>query len=126
MAPGWCKSPFHVGELAIQARWVFDPKWTSKHGRVVHGIITSAASTVYSQLPYLIPWARWMRQVILGLIFGGEPGCLFMMYIESPSNLGGDPLATSLTNGIDIGCWELDTLVIPQSMKWDCCSSDTK
>lgn len=109
MAPGWSRaeSPFHVGELAIQARLGVQSQMDKQARRVVRDYLPQQHQQFYSQLPYLIvgtvdasghPWAS---------ILVGEPG-----FVSSPNDrtlriasnpLVGDPLAITLTDGIDIG-----------------------
>ena len=109
MAPGWSRteSPFHAGELAIQARLGVQSQMDKQARRVVRDYLSQQHQQFYSQLPYLIvgtvdasghPWAS---------ILVGEPG-----FVSSPNDralritskpLVGDPLATTLTDGIDIG-----------------------
>lgn len=109
MAPGWSQteSPFHAGELAIQARLGVQSQMDKQARRVVRDYLPQQHQQFYSQLPYLIvgtvdasghPWAS---------ILVGEPG-----FVSSPNErtlriasqpLVGDPLATTLTDGIDIG-----------------------
>lgn len=109
MAPGWShtESPFHIGELAIQARLGVQTQMDKQARRVVRDYLPQQHQQFYSQLPYLIvgtvdasgrPWAS---------ILVGKPG-----FVSSPDDrtlriaskpLFGDPLATTLADGVDIG-----------------------
>jgi len=107
--PGWTRSesPFHAGELAIQARMGAQEQMDKQGRRVIREYLPEQHRQFYAQLPYLIvgtvdtagnPWAS---------ILVGKPG-----FLSSPDeqtlkvtakSLFGDPLATILAPGIDIG-----------------------
>lgn len=107
--PGWTRteSPFHAGELAIQARLGAKERMDKQGRRVIREYLPEQHRQFFAQLPYLIvgtvdssgnPWAS---------ILVGEPG-----FLSSPNDrtlrvaakpLFGDPLATILAEGIDIG-----------------------
>nr|WP_019508109.1 hypothetical protein [Pleurocapsa sp. PCC 7319] len=107
--PGWTRkeSPFHAGELAIQARLGIQERMDRQGRRVIREYLTEQHQEFFTQLAYIIvgavdksgnPWAS---------ILVGKPG-----FISTPSDrtlkvaavpLDGDPLATILEPGIDIG-----------------------
>ncbi|ELR97375.1 pyridoxamine 5'-phosphate oxidase family protein [Gloeocapsa sp. PCC 73106] len=107
--PGWTlsESPFHAGELAIQARVGVQDKIDKQGRRVIREFLPDQHREFFAQLPYVIvgtvdafgfPWAS---------IMVGEPG-----FIWSPDDrtlrvdtkpLFGDPLGANLAEGIDIG-----------------------
>ncbi len=106
---GWTRteSPFHKGELAIQARLGAQERMDRQGRRIIREFMPEQHRQFFAQLPYLIvgtvdssghPWAS---------ILVGEPG-----FLSSPDQqtlevtakpLFGDPLATTLADGIDIG-----------------------
>lgn len=101
------ESPFHTGELAIQARLGVQEQMDKQGRRVIREFLPDQHRQFFAQLPYVIvgtvnatgnPWAS---------ILVGNPG-----FLSSPDDrtlhvaakpLFGDPLATILANGIDIG-----------------------
>ncbi|MGA7933362.1 MAG: pyridoxamine 5'-phosphate oxidase family protein [Kovacikia sp.] len=107
--PGWSKteSPFHAGELAIHARFGAQERMDKQGRRFIRDYLLDQFRQFFAQLPYVIvgtvdaadrPWASMLV---------GEPG-----FLSSPSDrtlqvaanpLFGDPLATTLADGIDIG-----------------------
>ena len=107
--PGWTRteSPFHAGELAIQGRMGTQAKMDRQGRQMIREYLPDQFRQFFPQLPYIIvgtvdvtgsPWAS---------ILVGEPG-----FLSSPDDrtlqiaakpLFGDPLATTLANGIDIG-----------------------
>jgi predicted pyridoxine 5'-phosphate oxidase superfamily flavin-nucleotide-binding protein len=106
---GWTRteSPFHAGELTIQARMGAKERMDKQGRRVIREFLPEQHRQFYAQLPYLIvgtvdssdnPWAS---------ILVGEPGFVFspdertLRVTAKP--LFGDPLATTLAEGIDIG-----------------------
>jgi uncharacterized protein len=106
---GWSgtESPFHRGELVIQARLGIQERMDKQGRRVIRDYLPDQFRQFFAQLPYVIvgtvdavgsPWAS---------ILVGEPG-----FLSAPSDrtlqvfakpLFGDPLATTLANEIDIG-----------------------
>ncbi|MEM8672971.1 MAG: pyridoxamine 5'-phosphate oxidase family protein [Cyanobacteria bacterium P01_G01_bin.67] len=108
-SPGWShtESPFHAGELAIQARLGIQNRMDRQGRRMIHEYLTEQHQKFFSQLSYIIvgtvdesgnPWAS---------ILISKPG-----FLSSPSDqilqvaaepLLGDPLANNLAAGIDIG-----------------------
>lgn len=107
--PGWTRteSPFHAGELAIHSRMGAQARMDKQGRRVIREYLPDQFRQFFAQLPYVIvgtvdptghPWAS---------ILVGNPG-----FLASPSDrtlqvaaqpLFGDPLATNLAEGIDIG-----------------------
>ncbi|MEM7760572.1 MAG: pyridoxamine 5'-phosphate oxidase family protein [Cyanobacteria bacterium P01_A01_bin.40] len=107
--PGWShtESPFHVGELAIQARLGILNRMDRQGRRMIREYLTEQHQQFFAQLSYIIvgtvdeqnnPWAS---------ILVGQPG-----FLATPSDrilqikatpLLGDPLANNLAAGIDIG-----------------------
>jgi hypothetical protein len=107
--PGWThpESPFHAGELAIQARLGLQTRMDKQGRRVIRDFLPDQHRQFFAQLPYVIvgtvdtlghPWAS---------ILVGNPG-----FLSSPDDrtlqvtaqpLWGDPLGTNLAEGIDIG-----------------------
>ena len=107
--PGWSRneSPFHFGELAIQARLGIQERMDRQGRRIIREYLTQQHRKFFAQLSYVIvgtvdefgnPWTS---------ILVGEPG-----FLHSPSDrtlkvkakiLAGDPLRVTLAEGIDIG-----------------------
>lgn len=107
--PGWksTESPFHAGELAIHARFGAQERMDKQGRRVIRDYLPDQHRQFFAQLPYVIvgtvdaagnPWAS---------ILAGAPG-----FLSSPDErtlqvtakpLFGDPLTTTLANGVDIG-----------------------
>jgi uncharacterized protein len=106
---GWTltESPFHAGELAIQARFGAQERMDRQGRRIIRDYLPEQHQQFFAQLPYVIvgavdtagnPWAS---------ILVGNPG-----FLSSPDShilqvsaqpVFGDPLATILADGIDIG-----------------------
>ena len=107
--PGWTRteSPFHKGELAIQARMGVQERIDKQGRRIIREYLPEQHCRFYAQLPYVIagtvdesdsPWAS---------ILVGEPGflsskdeCILQVNAKP---LFGDPLHKTLAGGIDIG-----------------------
>lgn len=101
------ESPFHIGELAIQARLGTQDRMDKQGRGAIRDYLPDQHQQFFAQLSYLIvgtvdgsgsPWAS---------ILVGEPG-----FLSSPDQrslrvnakpLFGDPLATTLADGVDIG-----------------------
>ena len=107
--PGWSRteSPFHAGELAIQARLGIQDRMDRQGRRMIREYLTEQHQQFFAQLSYIIvgtvdklgnPWAS---------ILVGKPGFLatpndkILQITAKP--LPGDPLANNLGLGIDIG-----------------------
>ena len=106
---GWphAASPFHAGELAIQARLGVQERLDHQGRRIIRDYLPEQHRQFFAQLSYVLvgtvdgegqPWAS---------ILVGEPG-----FITSPDEhrlhltaqpLYGDPLHTTLAEGADIG-----------------------
>jgi uncharacterized protein len=107
--PGWTRteSPFHAGELAIQARLGAQAQMDKQGRGMIREYLPDQFRQFLAQLPYVIvgtvdstghPWAS---------ILVGNPG-----FLAAPDDrtlqiaaqpLFGDPLTTTLAAGIDIG-----------------------
>ena len=114
--PGWTRaeSPFHAGELAIQARLGVQAQMDKQGRRIIREFLPDQHRQFFAQLPYVIvgtvdvkgnPWAS---------ILVGNPGFLSTsndrtLHIAAKP-LFGDPLFTTLANGIDIGLLGLELL----------------
>lgn len=107
--PGWTRteSPFHAGELAIQARLGVGERMDRQGRRVIREYLPEQHQQFFAQLPYVIvgtvdatgnPWAS---------ILVGKPGFLHSpapQTLQVAANpLPGDPLAANLSHDIDIG-----------------------
>ncbi|MEO1375006.1 MAG: pyridoxamine 5'-phosphate oxidase family protein [Cyanobacteria bacterium J06635_10] len=107
--PGWTRteSPFHKGELAIQARMGVQARMDKQGRRIIREYLPEQHRQFYAQLPYVIagtvdksgnPWAS---------ILVGEPGFLSSTDEHNlrvnVKPLFGDPMNTTLAHGIDIG-----------------------
>jgi hypothetical protein len=112
--PGWIRpeSPFHQGELALQARIGIQKQMDKQGRRIIREFLPDQHRQFFAQLSYVIvgtvdatgsPWAS---------ILVGNPG-----FLSSPSDrtlqvaakpLFGDPLAGNLTTGSDIGLLGID------------------
>jgi uncharacterized protein len=100
-------SPFHQGELAIQARLGVQEQMDKQGRRVIRDYLPEQFRQFFAQLPYVIvgtvdktgnPWAS----ILVGnLGFLSTPSDRTLKVIAQP--LLGDPLANNLTKGIDIG-----------------------
>ena len=107
--PGWSRdeSPFHAGELAIQARMGIQERMDRQGRRVIREYLTEQHREFFAQLPYVIVGTVDDSGSLWASILTGEPG-----FLSTPSDrslkittqtLFGDPLANNLTEGIDIG-----------------------
>lgn len=107
--PGWThiESPFHTGELAIQARFGAQERMDKQARRVVRDYLPEQHQQFFAQLSYLIVGTVDTGGNLWASILVGEPG-----FLSSPNQhtlrviaqpLFGDPLATTLAEGIDIG-----------------------
>jgi uncharacterized protein len=106
---GWTRteSPFHTGELAIQARLGVQEQMDKQGRRVIREFLPDQHRQFFAQLPYVIsgtvdatgnPWAS----ILVGnLGFLSSPDDRTLHIATKP--LFGDPLATIIANGIDIG-----------------------
>lgn len=106
---GWTRSesPFHAGELAIQSRLNVQAQIDRQGRRSIREYLPEQFRQFFAQLPYVIvgtvdavgnPWAS---------ILIGEPGFLatpdeYSLKVDACPLLG-DPLATTLALGVNIG-----------------------
>ena len=102
--PGWTRteSPFHAGELAIQARLGAQERMDKQGRRVIREFLPEQHRQFFAQLPYVIAGTVGGSGNLWASILVGEPG-----FISSPDEhtlhvaaqpLFGDPLATTLTH----------------------------
>ncbi|MEM7770038.1 MAG: pyridoxamine 5'-phosphate oxidase family protein [Cyanobacteria bacterium P01_A01_bin.37] len=107
--PGWTsiESPFHSGEQAIQARLGVQERVDKQGRRMIRDFLPEQHRQFFAQLPYVIAGTVDSRGRPWASMLVGAPG-----FISSPSErtlqvnahpLFGDPLVTTLTDGIDIG-----------------------
>jgi uncharacterized protein len=107
--PGWTltESPFHAGELAIQARFGAQERMDKQARRMVRDYLPEQHQQFFAQLSYLIVGTVDAGGNLWASILVGEPG-----FLSSPDEhtfrvtaqpLVGDPLAITLAKGIDIG-----------------------
>ncbi|GAB4198549.1 MAG: hypothetical protein Fur006_48440 [Coleofasciculaceae cyanobacterium] len=107
--PGWTRteSPFHAGELAIQARMGAKEQMDKQGRRVIREFLPEQHRQFYAQLSYAIAGTVDSSGNLWASILVGEPG-----FLSSPDEhtlqvaakpLFADPLATTLAEGIDIG-----------------------
>jgi uncharacterized protein len=109
MASSWTssESPFHAGELAIQTRLGVQSQIDKQGRRSIRDYLPQQHQQFYRQLPFLLvgtvdaaghPWAS---------ILVGKPGFVDALDDRTlrinSQPLFGDPLASSLAIGIDIG-----------------------
>ena len=107
--PGWqrSESPFHKGELAIQARMGAQERMDKQGRRVIREFMPEQHRQFYAQLPYVIVGTVDSSSNLWASILVGKSG-----FLSSPDErtlrvtsqpLFGDPLASNLVEGIDIG-----------------------
>ncbi|MEA5447365.1 pyridoxamine 5'-phosphate oxidase family protein [Leptolyngbya sp. CCNP1308] len=103
----YAASPFHAGELAIQARLGVQERMDRQGRRIIRDYLPDQHREFFAQLPYVLvgtvdgngqPWAS---------ILVGEPGFITSpnertLHIAAPP-LAGDPLHHNLAAGADIG-----------------------
>jgi uncharacterized protein len=107
--PGWSytESPFHEGELAIQAKLGVQEQIDRQGRRIIRDYLSEQHQQFFAQLPYVIvgtvdkagnPWAS---------ILVGQPGFIKSSTPQSlqimAKPLTNEPLANTLTEGIEIG-----------------------
>jgi len=106
---GWsyAESPFHSGELAVQARFGVQDRLDKLGRRMIRDYLPEQHQHFFAQLPYVIVGTVDASGALWASILVGEPG-----FVASPDDrtlrvtaqpLVGDPLATTLTEGTDIG-----------------------
>jgi uncharacterized protein len=107
--PGWThtESPFHAGELAIQARFGAQERMDKQARRMVRDYLPEQHQQFFAQLSYLIVGTVDTVGNLWASILVGEPG-----FLSSPNQhtlrvtaqpLFGDPLSTTFAEGMDIG-----------------------
>jgi len=107
--PGWTRteSPFHPGELAIQARFGAQERMDKQGRRVIREYLPEQHQQFFAQLPYAIVGTVDESGRLWASMLAGEPG-----FLSSPDRytlqvaaapLFGDPLANTLVTGRDIG-----------------------
>ena len=107
--PGWSReeSPFHRGELAIQARLGTQERMDKQGRRVIREYLPEQHRQFYAQLPFLIVGTVEENGDLWASILVGEPG-----FISSPDEkvlkisakpLFNDPLNRSLCDRCDMG-----------------------
>jgi uncharacterized protein len=107
--PGWThtESPFHAGELAIQARFGAQERMDKQARRMVRDYLLEQHQQFFTQLSYLIVGTVDAVGNLWASVLVGNPG-----FLSSPDQhtlrvtahpLVGDPLTASLAKGIDIG-----------------------
>ena len=107
--PGWkrSESPFHKGELAIQARMGSLERMDKQGRRIIREYLPQQHRHFYAQLPYVIAGTVDESGSLWSSILVGEPGFLSSADEHSlqvkAKPLFGDPLNTTLEKGIDIG-----------------------
>ena len=106
---GWTRteSPFHKGELAIQARMGSQERMDKQGRRIIREYLPEQHRQFYAQLPYVIAGTVDESGSLWSSILVGEPGFLssgdeHSLQINAKP-LFGDPLNTTLASGIDIG-----------------------
>ncbi len=107
--PGWSRneSPFHAGELAIQARMGIQERMDKQGRRVIREYLTPQHQQFFAQLPYVIVGTVDDSGALWTSMLTGKPGFLsttsdrILRVTTQP--LIGDPLVNNLKDGIDIG-----------------------
>lgn len=111
---GWSRteSPFHAGELAIQAKLGIQDRIDIQGRRIIREYLTKQHQEFFAQLSYVIvgtvdkfgnPWTS---------ILTGKPGFIAAEAVckikITAKPLFGDPLANNITTDIDIGLLGID------------------
>ena len=107
--PGWSltESPFHAGELAIQARLGIQERIDRMGRRLIREYITEQLQQFFAQLSYIIVGSVDESGNLWASIVVGKPG-----FLTTPNErtlrvnakfLTGDPLSRNLVEGSDIG-----------------------
>lgn len=106
---GWTRtqSPFHAGELAIQARLGVQEQIDRQGRRMIREFLPDPHREFFARLAYVIVGTVDLKGNPWASILVGNPG-----FLSTPDDrtlhvaaqpLFGDPLATTLVDGIDIG-----------------------
>jgi uncharacterized protein len=106
--PDWTtESPFHAGERAIHARFGAQERMDKQGRRAIRDYLLDQHRQFFAQLPYVIVGTVDAADNLWASVLVGEPG-----FLSSPDRhtlqiaaqpLLGDPLATTLAEGSDIG-----------------------
>ncbi|MGM3309751.1 flavin-nucleotide-binding protein [Anabaena sp. WFMT] len=107
--PGWSRteSPFHAGELAIQARFGAQEQIDKQGRRVIRDYLPDQHRQFFAQLPLVIVGTVDTADNLWASILVGKPGFIStsdsrtVQIVSKP--LFGDPLTTTLAAGINIG-----------------------
>lgn len=106
---GWTRteSPFHKGELAVQARLGAQERMDKQGRRVIREYLPEQHRQFFGQLPYVTVGVVDASGYLWASILVGRPGFIsapdkHTLHIDAKP-LFGDPLATTLAAGIDIG-----------------------
>jgi uncharacterized protein len=107
--PGWTytESPFHQGELAIQARLGVQEKLDKQGRQIIRDYLPEQHRQFFAQLSYIIVGAVDRSDSPWASIIVGQPGFLsspdfHTLQITAKPRLG-DPVAAIIADGIDIG-----------------------
>ncbi len=106
---GWShqESPFHAGEIAIQERVGVRDRIEAQGRRIIRDYLTEQHRQFFAQLPFLVAGTLDRQGRLWASILTGEAG-----FLSTPDErtlqvttkpLFGDPIATTLTPGADIG-----------------------
>ena len=107
--PGWPypESPFHPGEIAVQARLGVADKIDQQARRMIRDFMPEQHRQFFAKLPYVIVGSLGDRQQPWASILLNKPGFLSSSDEHHLSitaqTLFGDPLAQNLGPGVDIG-----------------------
>ncbi len=108
-SPAWTRpeSPFHAGELAIQARLGTQAPMDRQARHIIREYLSAQHQQFFAQLPYVIVGTVDRSEHLWASMLVGEPG-----FLSAPDErtlqvtaqpLFGDPLVTTLAEGSDIG-----------------------
>ncbi len=107
--PGWTRpeSPFHAGELAIQARLGAQEQMDKQGRQLIREFLPEQHQKFFAKLPYLVVGTVDAAGCLWASILVGAPGFLstpdeHTLRVNAKIPFG-DPLAQTLTDGIDIG-----------------------
>lgn len=106
---GWMRSesPFHSGELAIQARLGIQERIDRQGRRIIREYLTEQHQQFFARLSYLIVGAVDREKKLWASILFGQPGFVFAPNEQTlkiyASHLFGDPLTDNLSIGSEIG-----------------------
>ena len=107
--PGWShrESPFHPGELAIQARLGIQERMDKQGRRIIREYLIEQHQKFFAQLSYIVVGTVDEFGNLWASILMGEPGFLSApednIFQVTSQILPGDPLAFTLKEGVDIG-----------------------